>query len=271
MRRAVSRSGFTHLAAVLLALGALSGVVVADTDGVSARNVLPEPLVHLRDIDASIIQDMRYAGPDNFTGAPVPGYRAGACILTRPTAEALASVQRVLLARQLSLKVYDCYRPVRSVAAFMRWVHGSARDGATERFHPKLPRDRLVSLGYIASRSGHSRGNTVDLTLVALPRREAQPFVPGEGYGACTASADVRAPDDSVDMGTGFDCFDRRSHADARGLSAAQAGNRRALAEAMKRAGFVAYDREWWHFSFPPGDPGRAFDVEVDARPEPLQ
>lgn len=229
------------------------------------RTALPAPLVYLRDIDGSILQDMRYAGPDNFTGAPVPGYAAGECILTRRTAEALASVQRQLAARRLSLKVYDCYRPLKAVAAFMRWVGSAAGDGNV-RFHPKLRRDRLVTLGYIAARSGHSRGNTVDLTLVSLPRPAVPSFVPGQTYGACTAGAEARAPDDGLDMGTGFDCFDVRSHADA-ALSAAQAGNRRALADAMARAGFVAYDREWWHFSFPPGDPGHAFDIEVGARP----
>lgn len=268
MNRLVVRRLSALLVLVLPWGGAVAG---SDKARRASGKVLPAPLVHLRDIDASIIQDMRYAGPDNFTGAPVPGYRAGACILTRPTAEALAAVQRTLVQRQLSLKVYDCYRPIRSVKAFMRWVNGASKDGSTARFHPKLRRDRLVSLGYIASRSGHSRGNTVDLTLVTLPRREAPAFVPGEVYGACTASADARAPDDSVDMGTGFDCFDTRSHADAAGLSVAQAGNRRTLAAAMKRAGFVAYDREWWHFSFPPGDPGRAFDVEVDTGPEAPQ
>ena len=231
-----------------------------------ARKALPPPLVYLRDIDPTIVQDMRYAGPDNFTGAPVPGYAAGECILTRPTAEALAAVQRRVLERKLSLKVYDCYRPIKAVAAFMRWVGSRTADETTARFHPALPRNRLVSLGYIAARSGHSRGHTVDLTLVAVPRGATQPFVPGRIYGACTAGADTRAPDDGLDMGTGFDCFDAQSHDDA-SISATQQQNRRVLAEAMASVGFQAYDREWWHFSFPAGDPGKAFDVDVGAHP----
>lgn len=251
--------------AVIFATVAVSRAAAGESGEERARKTLPEPLAYLRDIDDTIVQDMRYAGYDNFTGAPVPGYAAPECILTRRTAEALASVQRGLVARALSLKVYDCYRPLKAVAAFMRWVRSEADDG-TVRFHPKIRRDRLVTLGYIAARSGHSRGNTVDLTLVALPRREAPAFVPGQIYGACTASADARAPDDGLDMGTGFDCFDVRSHADG-AISTAQADNRRTLAGAMRRAGFVAYDREWWHFAFPPGDPGHAFDVEVGAHP----
>ncbi len=265
------RGPFSMAAAIALAV--LSTGAAADPsagpDGGAAlpRKALPDPLVYLRDVDASILQDMRYAGRDNFTGAPVPGYAAPECILTRRTAEALASVQRQLMKRKLSLKVYDCYRPLKAVAAFMKWVRSATRNEQTVRFHPATPRDRLVTLGYIAERSGHSRGHTVDLTLVALPRQETPSFVPGHIYGSCTAAADTRAPDDGLDMGTGFDCFDTRSHLDAAGLSAAQTMNRRTLVDAMTRAGFAAYDREWWHFSFPAGDPGRPFDIDVAARP----
>jgi D-alanyl-D-alanine dipeptidase len=98
---------------------------------------LPEPLVYLRDIDPSVVQDMRYAGQDNFTGAPVPGYDASECILTRRTAEALATVQRHLAGRGLSLKVYDCFRPVRAVAAFMRWAGSGGR--CSDRTIPSSP------------------------------------------------------------------------------------------------------------------------------------
>jgi D-alanyl-D-alanine dipeptidase len=209
---------------------------------------------------------MRYAGRDNFTGAPVPGYEAAECILTRRTAEALASVQRHLAGRGLSLKVYDCYRPVRAVAAFMRWAGLAKEDPTTKRFHPRLPRNQLP-FRYIASRSAHSRGHVVDLTLVAIPRREMPAFVPGQIYGACTANIETRAPDDSLDMGTGFDCLDVLSHADAAPISAAQAKNRQTLVDAVTRAGFVPYHREWWHFSFPAGDPGRMFEVNVAAHP----
>jgi D-alanyl-D-alanine dipeptidase len=239
-----------------------------DTQAPPARRAteLPEPLVYLRDIDPSVIQDIRYAGQNNFTGAPVPGYDASECILTRRTAEALAAVQRHLAGRGLSLKVYDCFRPVRAVAAFMRWTGSGKGEAATVRFHPAIPRNRLVTLGYIASRSAHSRGHAVDLTLVAIPRRETPAFVPGQIYGACNASIEARAPDDSLDMGTGFDCFDVLSHGSA-AVSAAQAKNRQTLAKTLTGAGFAPYHREWWHFSFPAGDPGRIFEVDIAAHP----
>jgi zinc D-Ala-D-Ala dipeptidase len=260
--------------AATLAIAALWVVALFDpTVGQSTRvpptrtaRALPDPLVYLRDIDPSVGQDMRYAGRDNFTGGPVPGYDAAECILTRRTAEALATVQRHLVGRGLSLKVYDCYRPVRAVAAFMRWADLAKEDPTTMRFHPSLSRNRLP-FRYIASRSAHSRGHVVDLTLVAMPRHAVPAFVPGQIYGACTASIETRAPDDSIDMGTGFDCFDVLSHAGSAGISAAQARNRQMLVDAMTRAGFVPYYREWWHFSFPAGDPGRTFEVDVAAHP----
>ena len=262
-----------HVAAILTVAGFSAAALLDHAVGQNTQvhptrtaRTLREPLVYLRDIDPSVVQDMRYAGRDNFTGAPVPGYEAAECILTRRTAEALASVQRHFAGRGLSLKVYDCYRPVRAVAAFMRWAGLAKEDPNTKRFHPRLPRNQLP-FRYIASRSAHSRGHVVDLTLAAIPRREMPAFVPGQIYGACTANIETRAPDDSLDMGTGFDCLDVLSHAGSTAVSAAQAKNRQVLAEAMTRVGFVQYYREWWHFSFPAGDPGRTFDVDVAAHP----
>jgi D-alanyl-D-alanine dipeptidase len=254
-------------AAVVLVVLCVGPAVGGEAETSAARTALPAPLVYLRDLDASIVQDMRYAGPDNFTGAPVPGYAAPECILTRRTAEALSAVQRRLAERRLSLKVYDCYRPLKAVAAFMQWTNAEAVDGLEKRFHPALPRSRLVSQGYIAARSGHSRGNVVDLTLTTLPRPEVASFDPQKTYAACTAPAESRSPDDSLDMGTGFDCFDPRSHVGANALSPTQSENRKTLAAAMQREGFKPYDREWWHFSLPAGDSGRAFDVNVAPHP----
>src|SRR5262245_53282786 len=135
---------------------------------------LPEPLVYLRDIEPTILQDIRYAGTDNFTGRPVPGYDAGECVLLREAAEALARVQQALAARNLSLKVYDCYRPRRAVRAFVAWVReGGAglADPLLRRFHPNLDRGQLIEHGYLSAVSHHSLGNTVDVTLVELPAK----------------------------------------------------------------------------------------------------
>lgn len=230
---------------------------------------LPEPLVHLRDIDPSILQDMRYAGSDNFTGGPVPGYDAAECVLLREAAEALSRVQQALQVRKLSLKVYDCYRPRSAVRAFVAWVREgetAPADPLLRRFHPNIERGRLIADGYVAAVSQHSRGDTVDLTLVQLPVRPAPPFDRNAAYGPCSGPARERAPDASVDMGTGYDCFDPLSHTAAAGLTEAQAGWRQILVEAMAREGFRNYRKEWWHFTLDTAGARRAFSVPIVPR-----
>ncbi|MFZ1105981.1 MAG: M15 family metallopeptidase [Hyphomicrobiaceae bacterium] len=223
------------------------------------------PLVYLRDIDPTILQDMRYAGPDNFTGRRVPGYGAPECMLLRGAAEALSRVQKSLLPRKLSLKVYDCYRPRRAVRAFVEWVKDdvSGTDPLLKRFHPFTERSRLIMLGYVAAVSRHSHGDTVDLTLVQLPAKPASPFKRDARYGACTGPAKDRAPDTSVDMGTGYDCFDPLSHTGATGITPAQRRWRKILVGAMAQQGFRNYAKEWWHFTLVRPHPGRSFNVPI--------
>ncbi len=221
---------------------------------------LPGGLVYLRDIDPSIAQDMRYATNDNFTGGKLPGYDAPECILRRDVAEALHKVQAGLAAQKLSLKVYDCYRPTRAVAAMARWAR-APEDGRTKRFYPALDKRTLFS-GYISSRSAHSTGTAVDLTLIRLPAWTKPPYDTGAAYGPCTAAN--RVPDSSVDMGAGFDCFDSKSHTANATVSAEAKRWRSLLGNAMRVQGFTNYFREWWHFSF--GSPAQAYDVPIAPR-----
>jgi D-alanyl-D-alanine dipeptidase len=230
---------------------------------------LPEPLVYLRDVDPSILQDIRYAGADNFTGRRVPGYLAAECILLGDVAEALSRVQKALAPRRLSLKVYDCYRPPRAVRAFVDWLQRGEVDPSLKRYHPKLERNELIGLGYIAAVSRHSLGDTVDLTLVKLPEAKVPDFDRAKAYGTCTGPVEERSPDSGVDMGTGFDCFDPLSHTEAAGIAPAQRRWRRALVEAMAQEGFQNYRKEWWHFTYMPSRRGPAFSVPiVPRRPE---
>ncbi|HEY1311223.1 MAG TPA: M15 family metallopeptidase [Pseudolabrys sp.] len=223
---------------------------------------LPASFVYLSDVDPSIAQDMRYASSDNFTGHPLPGYGPGECVLRRDVAQALAKVQADLARQNLGLKVYDCYRPTRAVRAFARWARQSD-DGATKRFYPKLDKRTLFD-GYIAAHSAHSTGSAVDLTLVPRPTPPAPPYDPRAAYGACTAPADKRAPDTSLDMGTSFDCFDAKSTALSSTTTSEQNHRRVILLEAMRKRGFHNYFREWWHFSF--GARGPAFDFPIGPR-----
>ncbi len=140
-------------------------------------SALPEGFVYLEALAPTILQDMRYHGRENFLGQRVDGYAAPRCILTRAAAEALARVQAELLPQQLSLKVFDCYRPQRAVAHFMRWARAPDDPALRAHYHPNLGKPQLLREVYIAERSGHSRGSTVDVTLVpvtptlALPHR----------------------------------------------------------------------------------------------------
>jgi zinc D-Ala-D-Ala dipeptidase len=169
-------------------------------------------LVDVRSVDSTIQVDARYAGSNNFTGAPLPGYEAPKALLRREAATALGRVQRRLRTGGLGLKVFDGYRPVRATRAMVAW---------TER----VGRPELVDSGYIARRSRHNMGVAVDLTLVDL--------VTGT----------------EVPMGTGFDAFTPAAHtANAEGRFARY---RQILVRAMESEGFTNYDQEWWHFSYP--------------------
>lgn len=240
---------------------ALTAVLVL-VAGAAAAQGLPPGFVHLRDVDPSIGQDMRYATANNFTGRPLPGYERGDCILQRAAALALRRVQADLAKENLSLKVYDCYRPTRAVAAMARWTADRRAAPDTRRFYPGLHKDRLFAFGYIASHSAHSRGVAIDLTLVPKGAQQ-QPFNAGAHYGSCAGPAAERAPDNSLDMGTSFDCFSVKSWTRAEGLGGAQQQNRARLVQAMARHGFVNYKREWWHFAYPAADPRREYDVPV--------
>jgi D-alanyl-D-alanine dipeptidase len=217
-------------------------VIVVSAPSLGAEG-MPEDFVYLRDVDPAIQQDMRYAGPFNFTGKPVPGYDAPECVLVRQAAEALKAVQADLKTKGLGLKVYDCYRPARAVASFVDWAKEPDGPEAKATYYPNVPKGELIP-NYIAARSGHSRGAAVDLTLVPLGS-DAKDSPESE---PCTAPQGSEAPDGSLAMGTTFDCFDGKSGVVASNITAEQNANRVALRDAMQAHGFKDYMFEWWHF-----------------------
>jgi zinc D-Ala-D-Ala dipeptidase len=227
---------------------------------------LPPGFVYLRDVDPSIAQEIRYASADNFVGQPLPGYGAAECVLRRDAALALKQVQADLASARLGLKVYDCYRPTRAVRAMAQWANDGRGAGPTKRFFPRLEKSRLFALGYIAMRSAHSSGTAVDLTLIALQRTPAAPFDPAASYGSCAGPAAEREPDDSLDMGTGYDCLDTASHTASSAVGEEQRHHRATLVAAMRKRGFKNYFREWWHFSY--GAPAGAYDIPIGPRGE---
>jgi zinc D-Ala-D-Ala dipeptidase len=226
---------------------------------------LPGGFVYLRDIDPSILQDIRYSGPNNFVGRPLVGYEAAECVVKREVALALKRIQGRLAPRKLSLKMMDCYRPVRAVHDMWAWAQNGRETPADRRFNPAFRKRDLFRLGYIATHSGHSTGSALDLTLVDLAADNSARFDPGKVYADCTAPAADRAPEGSVDMGTGYDCTDLKGHTAASSITPAQRRWRHELVAAMATEGFANYFREWWHFSLP-GAHGPAYDFPIQPR-----
>ena len=200
---------------------------------------LPGGFVYLRDVDPTIIQDMRYATANNFVGRVLKGYEAGECIVTRNVGATLKRVQQDLKPRGLSLKMFDCYRPQRAVDDMYAWAQDGRETAAQRRYNPKLSKKDLFKLGYIARHSGHSTGAALDLTLVQLPAASSPAFDPKRDYADCTAPENLRAPEGSVDMGTGYDCSDEKANTGSKAITLEQRKWRDTLVSAMAKQGFV--------------------------------
>ena len=227
-------------AALLMLLG------VGSTAGAEEA---PAGFVWLKDIDPTIEQEIRYYGSHNFMGRPIAGYEAPECILTRAAAEALAAVQKELAESRLSLKVYDCYRPQRAVDDFVAWSKDIPDQATKAEFYPRIDKARAFELGYIALKSGHTRGSTIDLTIVPEEHAIQRPYLPGEALVDCAFPASQRFPDTTIDFGTGFDCMDEKSHHGRTDVPVVAQMNRLMFKDVMERHGFVAYSEEWWHYT----------------------
>jgi zinc D-Ala-D-Ala dipeptidase len=205
--------------------------------------------VALDDVAPEVIVEMRYRTAHNFIGRRIPGYREPVCILTRQAAQALAAVQAEVRRQGYTLKVYDCYRPQRAVDAFVAWARDLSDQRMKREFYPRVDKRDLFRDGYIARRSGHSRGSTVDLTLVRLPAGEQDRYRRGQKLTDCAGPRRERFRDNSIDMGTGYDCFDRRSHPFSPAVRGKRRANRLLLRRAMLAQGFQGLNTEWWHFT----------------------
>ena len=241
--------------------GFLAAALLAISAPASAQ-ALPDDFVFLRDIDPGIQQDIRYAGVNNFVGRKLSGYDAAECVVKRSVGQALARVQQELKPQNLSLKMLDCYRPARASRDMVAWAQDGNETPAQKRYNPSFNKADLFRLGYIAERSGHSTGAAVDLTLVDLRAVASAPFDAGKTYGNCIAPEAQRAPEASVDMGTGYDCSDAKAHTASRAITASQRRWRDILVTSMRKQGFVNYTKEWWHFSMP-GVGTTAYDFPI--------
>lgn len=246
-RTTLTRSTIAVLAALAVPLA--GAPVAAATPEPAKGEKAPKGIVDLRDVAPTVQHDIRYTTRHNFVGTPIDAYEEPRCLLSRDAARQLAKVQRDVRKKGYTLKVYDCYRPQSAVDHFVRWAADEDDETMKREFYPRIDKSTLFEDGYIAEKSGHSRASTIDLTLVKLPAKKQKPWRPSDGLQPCYWSQKARYRDNSIDMGTGFDCFDTRSHTDDPRSTEKQQANRQRLVSAMDRHGFSNYENEWWHFT----------------------
>lgn len=207
----------------------------------------PASFVDINTLDPSIVVEARYFTSYNFIGRPIRGYKANKCFLTRAAAKSLLEVQKDLKTKGLGLKIYDCYRPQKAVDHFVRWAQNLNDLKMKTAFYPHVAKSELFKKGYIAEKSGHSRGSTLDLTILPYPPSNQLSFPSSNNLQSCLTTQ--RFSDNSVNMGAGYDCFDPVSHTDHKNISRQAKRNRKLLKKLMTRHGFINYDKEWWHYT----------------------
>ena len=185
----------------------------------------PEGFVYIHKAIPSAQLEIRYSGDHNFIGSPINGYERPVALMTREAATALKKAADKLETQGYILKIFDAYRPQRAVNQFITWAKDPADVKMKQEFYPEVDKKDLFRLGYIASKSGHSRGSTVDLTIID------------------------KATGKEVDMGSPYDFFGKISHHGAKNITPQQTRNRELLMRALQQAGFRAYPEEWWHYT----------------------
>lgn len=186
---------------------------------------LPKSFVYVTEMVPFIKVELRYFSTNNFVGERIDGYKTNTAILSKSAVIALKNVQYDLLKDSLSLKIFDAYRPQRAVNHFWRWAKDINDTLTKQQFYPNVKKKNLFKEGYIATRSRHSSGSTLDITLVNLKTGK------------------------ELDMGTAYDYFGKESWTHYEGITAHQKSNRLLLKSIMNKHGFRNYPQEWWHFT----------------------
>ena len=212
---------------------------------------MPVGFVDLATQKTDILIEARYFSSWNFLGRKIAGYQANKCILTTQAAKALIQAQKSLEPWGFSLLVFDCYRPQRAVDDFFKWSQDLSDQKMKAIYYPDQPKESAFEDGYIAKKSGHSRGSTVDLTLVDKSLLKRKPFGKlrfEEEAVDCREQKNIEKTA-QLDMGTIYDCMDELSATAHPAASSKAKKNREVLVNAMAAAGFVNYSKEWWHFT----------------------
>ncbi len=229
-------------------------------------NTLPSGFVYVRDIIPDIQISLRYASDENFQGHVVIGYLANVSILTRAAAIGLKQAQVLAKKDGYELVIYDGYRPQKSVNQFLNWSQ-AANDSQIKKpfYYPRVNREDTFKLGYIAAKSGHTRGSTIDLTLIPLGKSVRNPLTPIERN--LTDNFTIFYLDDgTVDMGSSFDLFDEASHTNSTLVNTTYQERRMMFKNLMEQAGFINYDREWWHYTLTNEPfPDTYFDFDIQS------
>ena len=193
--------------------------------GLAQEKNLHKDFVYIKEQIPDIKLDIRYAGSNNFIGKPVNSYQKPVGILSKPATEALEKVQNDLMSQGYCLKIFDAYRPQTAVNHFIEWARNPADTLTKAKFYPEVAKKDLFQLGYIASKSGHSRGSTIDLTIMDAKTGK------------------------ELDMGSGYDFFGDISHHNTDKITKEQKANRSLLKRIMIKNGFRPYQEEWWHYT----------------------
>lgn len=217
----------------------LCGILMVSTTQGQATSI-PQGFDYISKKIPLVVLDIRYAKAHNFTGKPVKAYQKPKAILSEPALKQLKKAYLYFLEKGFVFKIFDAYRPQTAVNHFMAWAKDRKDTLAKTAFYPEIPKKDLFRLGYIATQSGHSRGSTIDLTLV-----------------------DIKTGVE-LDMGSPFDFFGKISHHNSALISKEQQKNREILKRGMRKFGFIAYPKEWWHYTlYNEPYPNTYFDFEI--------
>jgi len=201
---------------------------------------VPDNFIYLTEVIPYVEFDLRYYSDNNFIGQPIPGYHGNALIVSLQSAIALKKVQQDLAYSNFALKFFDAYRPQQAVDYFVRWANDPDDIRMKAQYYPNVDKDELIPKGFIAAKSSHSRGSTVDVTIISLENGQ------------------------ELDMGTPFDLFDQKSWPSDTTVSVQQRANRQLLRSVMSKHGFAGLEEEWWHFTlFDEPYPDTYFDFPV--------
>lgn len=225
----------------LFTLGAFVLLGQACSHAGKTRIEAGEHFVYIHEVVPDVMLDIRYFSEDNFMGTRVDGYLRPVSLVSSEAARALVDVQTELKRQGLGLKIFDAYRPQKAVNHFMRWADDPSDILTKQKYYPDLPKDRLFDLGYISRKSGHTRGSTVDLTIIEL------------------------ATGSELDMGSPWDFFGEISHHDSPLVDDKATVNRDLLRQVMVRHGFRPIVTEWWHYTLENEPfPETYFDFDVN-------